>query len=141
MYIRWVVRKHKNSATANVTFHDAYLVESYRDDRSDPRQRTICYLGNIRQIDDEFPPIERELFFLRAERILASEQEVPPGERAQVLQLLRQKVPELTSQEVQIAFRNTVRWFYSRWSSDGTSPSREELMHLLDDAAEGMGPI
>lgn len=141
MYIRWVVRKHKNSATANVTFHDAYLVESYRDDRSDPRQRTICYLGNIRQIDDEFPPIERELFFLRAERILASEQEVPVEERAQVLQLLRQKVPELTSQEVQIAFRNTVRWFYSRWANDGTSPTREELMRFLDDAAERMGPI
>jgi hypothetical protein len=141
MYIRWVVRKHKNSATANVTFHDAYLVESYRDDRNDPRQRTICYLGNIRQIDDEFPPIERELFFLRAERILAGEREVPPEERPQILQLLRQKVPELTAEEVQIAFRNTVRWFYARWASDGASPSREELMRFLDSAAERMGPI
>lgn len=141
MYIRWVVRKHKNSATANVIFHDAYLVESYRDDRSDPRQRTICYLGNIRQINDEFPPIERELFFLRAERILAGERDVPPEEREPILQMLRQKVPELTPEEVQIAFHNNVRWFYSRLSDSGKPPSREELMRFLDDAAERMGPI
>ena len=72
MYIRWIVRRHKNASTANVVFHDAYLVESFRDLRETPRQRMVCYLGNIRQIDDEFPAIERELFLLRAERILAS---------------------------------------------------------------------
>jgi predicted MarR family transcription regulator len=59
MYVRWVVRKHKNASVADTSFHDAYLVESYRDENGNPRQRTICYLGNIRQIAGEFPAIER----------------------------------------------------------------------------------
>jgi hypothetical protein len=142
MYIRWIVRKHKNVATANVTFHDAYLVESFRDDRDTPRQRTICYLGNIRQIDEEFPALEREIFFLRAERILAGTPEVPPEEREPILTLLRQKIPPLTEAEALIAFRNNVRWF-SAWYRDRGQPlSRRDLLRILEDASsDGYDPI
>jgi len=141
MYIRWVVRKHKNSATANVTFHDAYLVESYRDDDNSPRQRILCYLGNIRQIEEQFPTIERELFLLRAERILASTPEVPADERALVVELLREKVPALTEGEVREAFRNNIRWYY-RWCRDrGSALTREELLRLIEGADDGMSPL
>lgn len=138
MYVRWVVRKHKNEAVADVTFHDAYLVESYRDEQNNPRQRTICYLGNIRQIGDTFPTIERELFFLRAERILVSTPDIGAAEREQILLLLRQKVPELTPEEVLLAFRANLRWYYQWWRERGASaPARAELLRLLDEIAEG----
>jgi hypothetical protein len=141
MYIRWVIRKHKNAATANVVFYDAYLVESYRDDHNNPRQRAICYLGNIRKIDGEFPTIERELFLLRAERILITTPAVPADERALVLGQLRQKVPPLTPDEVQIAFRNNLRWYYRWWLDHGGAPTREELLRFIDTIAEGAGPM
>jgi hypothetical protein len=141
MYIRWVVRKHKNSATANVTFHDAYLVESYRDDTHNPRQRTLCYLGNIRQIDEQFPTIERELFLLRAERILASTPDVPIDERALVVEMLREKVPALTEDEVREAFRNNIRWYYSWCRERGNALTREELMRMIEDADDRMSPL
>ena len=96
VYIRWVVRKHKNASVADMTFHDAYLVESFRDEVGNPRQRTISYLGNIREIGDEFPTIERELFMLRAERILSSLPELNGDERNEVLDLLRQRVLPLS---------------------------------------------
>jgi hypothetical protein len=141
MYIRWVVRKHKNSTTANVTFHDAYLVESYRDDTNNPRQRILCYLGNIRQIDDEFPTIERELFLLRAERILASTPDVPVDERALVVDMLREKVPALTEGEVREAFRNNIRWYYSWCRERGSALTHEELLRMIEDADDGMSPL
>lgn len=141
MFIRWVVRRHKNAQVADMTFHDAYLLESYRDERNNPRQRTICYLGNIRQIGDEFPTIERELFFLRAERILSSMPEISGPEREQVLMLLRQKVPPLSDGEVLEAFRNNLRWYYSWWREQGRTPSRDEILALLERTDEGMGPV
>jgi hypothetical protein len=141
MYIRWIVRKHKNASTANVVFHDAYLVESFRDLRETPRQRQICYLGNIRQINDEFPAIERELFLLRAERILASTPEIKPDEYEAILDMLRQKVPALTEAEVAIAFHNNLRWYHQWWRERGCTPTREELLALIDSAAEGIGPV
>jgi hypothetical protein len=55
--------------------------------------------GNIRQIGDEFPPLEREIFFLRAERILMSIPEIDSEEREAILALLRQKVPELSEKK------------------------------------------
>lgn len=138
MYIRWIVRKHKNAGTANVTFHDAYLVESYRDEKDTPRQRTVCYLGNIRQIDTEFPPLEREIFFLRAERILAGVPDVDGDEREVILTLLRQKVPELTEEEALVAFRNNLRWF-ARWMrSRGWRVAPDELIRMIDNAADGI---
>lgn len=141
MYIRWVIRKHKNASTANVVFHDAYLVESYRDDHDKPRQRMICYLGNIRQIDGVFPTIERELFLLRAERILGSTPAVPIDERELMLDLLRQKVPALTEDEVDIAFRNNLRWYYRWWRARGQPPSHEAMLRLIERADEGVGPL
>ncbi|MBS1965261.1 MAG: hypothetical protein JST60_05510 [Chloroflexi bacterium SZAS-1] len=141
MYVRWVVRKHKNADTANVIFHDAYLVESYRDSQNTPRQRTICYLGNIRQIDDHFPSIERELFLLRAERILASTPAVPIDERTQVIELLRDKVPSLTEAEVVEAFRNNMRWYYRWWRERGGALSREELIRMIESLDERIGPL
>jgi hypothetical protein len=142
MYIRWIVRKHKNYATANVTFHDAYLVESYRDDRDTPRQRTVCYLGNIRQIDDEFPALEREIFFLRAERILVGTPEVPPEEREPILGLLRQKVPPLTEGEALTAFRNNVRWFAAWYRERGRPLTGDDMLRILDEAGdERVDPI
>jgi hypothetical protein len=141
MYIRWVVRRHKNASTADVVFHDAYLVESYRDERDTPRQRMICYLGNIRQIDGEFPTIERELFLLRAERILASTPSVPLDERGPALQLLRRKFPELSEAEVEEAFRNNLRWFYQWQRERGRTLTREELLDMVERAADGVGPV
>jgi hypothetical protein len=141
MYVRWVVRRHKNASTADVVFHDAYLVESYRDERDAPRQRMICYLGNIRQIEGEFPTIERELFLLRAERILASTPDVPIDERAPMLALLRRKFPELSEAEVELAFQNNLRWYYQWYRERGRTPSREELLRLIERVGDQMGPV
>lgn len=141
VFIRWVVRRHKNTAVADMTFHDAYLVESYRDDDASPRQRTICYLGNIRQIGDMFPSIERELFFLRAERILASMPEISGADREEVLGLLREKVPPLSDEEVLAAFRNNLRWYSSWCRARGGAPSREELLRLIADADDSLEPL
>ncbi len=141
MYIRWIIRKHRNEAVADVTFHDAYLVESFRDAANMPRQRTICYLGNIRQIGDTFPTIERELFFLRAERILASQPELNGDEREQTLALLRQKIPPLTDAEVLIAFRNNLRWYRNWWRERGVALRREDLLAMLDEEDQRLDPI
>ena len=141
MYIRWIVRKHKNAAVANVTFHDAYLVESYRDERDTPRQRTICYLGNIRQISGEFPSIERELFFLRADRILAGIPDISGDDRLEIAEMLRQKVPSLTPDEVMLAFRNNLRWYVNWWRERGATPTRDELLELIDEAGDAVGPM
>ena len=55
---------------------------------------------------------------------------------------MRQKVPELSESEVMVAFRNTLGWFYQRWQLDGSSkPTRDDLMRMIDDASNGMGPI
>ena len=70
MYVKWVVRRHKNEELANINFYDAYLVQSYKNELGEPRQRTICYLGNLRQIDNVFPVIERALFYVRLEETL-----------------------------------------------------------------------
>ncbi len=131
MYVRWIVRRHKNISIADTSFHDAYLVESYRDDAGNPRQRTICYLGNIRQMGGQFPAIERELFILRAERILSTVQEITVGERAEVLEMLQQKVPPLSHSEVMSAFTENLRWYRRWWELHGGSPSEEELLRLV----------
>lgn len=141
MYIRWIIRKHKNAAVADVTFHDAYLVESYRDERDTPRQRTICYLGNIRQISGEFPSIERELFFLRADRILAGIPDISGEDRREIAEMLRQKVPSLTPDEVMEAFRNNLRWYVNWWRARGATPTRDELLELINEAEDTVGPV
>lgn len=141
MYVRWVIRRHKNEAIANTRFHDAYLVESYRDDKGSPRQRTVCYLGNIRQIDNAFPAIERELFLLRADRILGGIEELSYDDRSAVIDMLQQKVRPLTRPEVMAAFRENLRW-YQRWLEENNmSLSEEELQQIMREAKGEPGPL
>jgi hypothetical protein len=139
MYVRWIVRRHKNAAVADTTFHDAYLVESYRDETGKPRQRTICYLGNIRQIGGEFPCIERELFFLRAERILASMEVISDCE--ETMEMLREKVPPLTASEVLAAFKENIRWYRNWWEQHGDAPTEEEILRIVQDSSGSPGPL
>ncbi|NCC31191.1 MAG: hypothetical protein EOM24_04100, partial [Chloroflexia bacterium] len=123
------------------SFYDAYLVASYRDERGVPRQRTICYLGNIRQIGDEFPMIERELFLLRAERILLSIAELGEVDREEALDALRQKVPPLTREEVMTAFVENLRWYRRWWEQNGGGPTDDELIKIVQLARGRLGPV
>lgn len=141
MYVRWVVRKHKNASVADMTFHDAYLIESYRDDAGNPRQRTVGYLGNIRQIGDEFPSIERELFLLRADRILSSLPELTSADRDEVLLLLRERVLPLAPSEVEEAFRANLRWYYQWWRANGSTPTPEQMLQYIEQAIAGRGDV
>lgn len=141
MYVRWVVRRHKNATIADTSFYDAYLVASYRDERGVPRQRTICYLGNIRQIGDEFPMIERELFLLRAERILLSIEDLGEVDREEALDALRQKVPPLTREEVMTAFVENLRWYRRWWEQNGGGPTDDELIKIVQLARGRLGPV
>lgn len=136
MFIRWIVRGHKNTEIADVTFHDAYLVESYRDENGTPRQQTVAYLGNIRQIGEDFPGIERELFLLRAEFIMETISRISPAERKQIIGQLHQKVPPLDAREAEIGFHNTLRWFFRWWRDNGGAPGEEELMKIVQMARE-----
>lgn len=140
VYIRWVVRRHKNASVADMSFHDAYLVESFRDESGNPRQRTLTYLGNIRQIGDEFPSIERELFLLRADRILCSLPELNGNEREEVMRMLRERVPPLNNAEVELAFLANLRWYQRRWRADGSAPTAEQIIAMLD-AGGDMGEV
>lgn len=141
MYVRWVVRRHKNAAIADTSFYDAYLVASARDKRGVPRQRTICYLGNIRQIGEQFPTIERELFLLRAERILATVTEITPSDREEAMEALRQKVPPLSRDEVLTAFIENLRWYRRWWEQNGGGPSDDELVTIVQLARGRIGPV
>jgi hypothetical protein len=136
MYVRWVVRRHKNDTVANTSFHDAYLVESYRDERGNPRQRMICYLGNIRQIGDAFPSIERELFLLRAERILTTVPELSENDRSAALDILRSRVPPLSYEEGMAAFADNLRFYHRWWARHGAPPSDEEILRIIRAARD-----
>lgn len=136
MFVRWVVRGHKNSKIANVVFHDAYLVESYRNDEGEPRQRTISYLGNVRQIGEEFPSIERELFLLRAEHILSSIDELSPADRDQTMEQLQKRIQPLDEDEMMIGFKNTMRWYYRWWQENGGMPTDEQILNWLKFAKD-----
>jgi uncharacterized DUF497 family protein len=133
MFIRWIVRGHRNADIADVTFHDAYLVESYRDDNGQPRQNTVAYLGNIRQIAEEFPAIERELFLIRARIIMQSTSSLSQADIDQALKQLQGKIPPLTADEVRIGFENSLLWYYAWWRKNGGQPTNEELIALLDN--------
>lgn len=136
MYIRWITRKHKNRHAADMTFHDAYLVESYRDDETGkPKQRTICYLGNIREIEGQFPNIERELFLIRARSILQNMEEITLDDYEHILDHIHRRVPPLTQNEVVIAFHQNLRWFYQWCEQNNThAPSADELHRLVESA-------
>ncbi|MEO1289999.1 MAG: hypothetical protein AAFV93_19765 [Chloroflexota bacterium] len=135
MFIRWIVRGHKNSDAADVAFHDAYLVESYRDDEGKPRQRTIAYLGNIRQIGADFPAVERELFMLRAELILGEMKTLSPIDRQDILEQLAKKVPPLTQEEVMRAFKSNLQWYFQWWQENGNAPNENELLAMIKNIA------
>lgn len=126
---------------ADVTFHDAYLVASYRDEQGTPRQRTISYLGNIRQIGDDFPGIERELFLLRAELIMESLRELSPRDCKEMLKLLYQKVPPLSEDEMMVGFQNTIRWYFRRLREQGCTPSHHDLVQMIERAHEAPDPV
>lgn len=136
MFIRWIVRGHRNADIADVTFHDAYLVESYRDSEGQPRQNTVAYLGNIRQISDEFPAIERELFLMRARIIMQSTPDLSEADINHALKQLQDKIPPLTADEVRIGFENSLLWYYQWWRENGGQPTREEMIDLLDGLAD-----
>lgn len=135
MYINWVVRKHENPHAAHVSFYDAYLMESFRDEAGIPRHRMVQYLGNIRQVGDSFPAMERELFLREAYTILQHIAELSPTERNDVLQQLHLKVPPLTWEEVEQGFRQNLYW-YGQWcdQTQHPLPTRDKLEHLLGDA-------
>lgn len=141
MYIRWVIRRHKNATVADTIFYDAYLVESFREPGGPPRQRTICYLGNIRKIGSAFPTIERELFLLRAERILDSVDDLDTADREEAMAALRQKVPPLTREEVLWAFTENLRWYRRWWEQNGGGPSDEEMLSIVQLARGRVGPL
>ncbi|MEL6525889.1 MAG: hypothetical protein AAFQ07_09285 [Chloroflexota bacterium] len=141
MFVRWVVRKHKNADIANVTFHDAYLMESFRNEDGNPRQRTVTYLGNIRQIDEQFPTIERELFLLRAENILATTPEVSPADAKQAMQQLQETVQPLDADEVMVGFQNTLRWYTTWWRDNKQLPVTTSLRKQIESVVETLNQL
>lgn len=141
MFVRWVVRKHKNAEIANVTFHDAYLMESFRNEDGNPRQRTVTYLGNIRQIDEQFPTIERELFLLRAENILATTPEVSPADAKQAITQLQERVKPLDADEVMVGFQNTLRWYTTWWRENDKMPLTATLRKQIASITETLNQL
>jgi hypothetical protein len=115
-----------------MAFHDAYLIESYRDTKGKPRQRTVAYLGNIRQIDEHLPNIERELFLARARNVLETVRELSSEEREQIMDQLHRKVPPLTHNEVLLAFQQNLRWFF-QWcdANNAKPPTADELQRIV----------
>lgn len=115
-----------------MTFHDAYLIESYRDAKGKPRQRTVAYLGNIRQIEGELPNIERELFLGRARSVLSEVPEMSDEEHRKIMEQLYRKVPPLTHNEVFLAFQQNLRWFYQWCHANNTKPPTvDELQRIV----------
>lgn len=137
MYINWVVRKHENPHAAHVAFYDAYLMESFRDEAGIPRHRMLKYLGNIRQVGESFPPMERELFLREAFAILQHIGELSSTDRTDILQQLHLKVPPLTWEEVERGFRQNLHW-YGQWCDQAQQPlpTRAQLADLLDGLAQ-----
>jgi hypothetical protein len=121
-----------------MTFHDAYLVESYRNDKGDPRQRTIAYLGNIREMEGGLPAIERSLFLLRAEQELHRVPDLLPHDRKQLVAQLHQRVPPLSEAEMRVGFHNTLRWYHQWWHDHGDAPTAEEMLTLVKRAGDGL---
>jgi hypothetical protein len=114
-------------------FHDAYLVESYRDEQGSPRQRTLCYLGNVRRIEGHIPHVESELFLTRAGHILRRAALSLPIDSEAVLEELRGQLPALTPDAALRAFEAQVSWFYDWWSQHGTSSAEYEIARVVSD--------
>lgn len=136
MYLRWVTRRHKSPASADTVFHDAYLVESYRDTRGRPRQRTVGYLGNLRSVDGELPQVETELFLLRATQRLHSLAAIGPIDVEAVREDLQRQLPQLTPQDAREVFNAQVRWFCHWWMSHGTSAVEDEIAAIVNEVLD-----
>jgi hypothetical protein len=139
MYIRWIHRKHKSAHAMHMTFHDAYLVQSYRDRKGKPRQRTIVYLGNLREVDDQLPGIERELFLLRARQVLAGLPELPVDEQGKLWEYLQQIVHPLTDEELMQAFHQNLHWYAHACHQRGLPlPTTRQLILLVEATKEAV---
>lgn len=137
MYIRWICRKHKSRHAAHMTFHDAYLVQSYRDRKGNPRQRMIAYLGNLREIDNEFPSIERELFLLRARQVMTDLPDLTEEDYKDVLNLLQQVVHPLSNEEIMRAFHQNLYWYAHTCHQRGIPlPTIRQIMLLIEGVGE-----
>jgi hypothetical protein len=126
MYVKWVIRRHKNEELANIVFYDAYLVQSYKNEVGEPRQRTIAYLGNLRQIDNSFPVIERALFYIRMEDNLV--RNVPPemltdDERQKLYNGLATVAPAPTETEIRESTQINNRWYDGYWKARALKPA------------------
>jgi len=126
MYVKWVVRRHKNEELANINFYDAYLVQSYKNSAGDPRQRTIAYLGNLRQINGVFPVIERALFYIRMEDALG--QTLPADiltedERAKLYSGLSAVAAPPSEDEIRQGAELNNIWHSRYWQARALKPS------------------
>jgi|GEM_PF-502451 len=131
MYIRWLERRHKAEASANIVFQDAYLVESYRNAEGQPRQRVICYLGNLRKIDGTIPLIECELFLHRARHALAQAAAPEQLDIDHVMDLLHQQLPWFSEEDVAELLRMQVTVFCEWWERHGQGCPYEELNRIV----------
>jgi hypothetical protein len=132
LYIRWIKRGHKNKYAAHVTFYDAYLVESYRDEDEQPRQRTLSYLGNIREIDGKFSAIERELFLIRAKELMDTVLKLSANDIDEMLIQLHRHVPPANYNEALRAFHENCRWFYDWCKTNNVTFPVQELQACLE---------
>lgn len=126
MYVKWVVRKHKNEELANIVFYDAYLVQSYKNEAGDPRQRTIAYLGNLRQIDGQFPVIERALFYVRMEDTMARHlpsNRLSEEERQKLYAGLATVAPAPSDEEIRHSELLNQRWHNNYWRARELKPA------------------
>lgn len=142
MFIRWIVRKHKNAHAMHMKFHDAYLVHSYRDEKGKSRQRTVAYLGNLREMDDEFPGIERELFLLRARRVLAALPDLSEEEMRNIWENLQQVAMPLSHEEITQAFYQNLYWYlHSCYTRRNVLPTSNELGLLFEQTKEALQAV
>lgn len=130
MYIRWIERRHKNPASAHVVFHDAYLVECYRNEAGKPRQRVVCYLGNLRRVADTIPLIEGAIFLHRATDALAEVAATEQIDIAGVMQMLQQALPPLSPARMDELFTSLFAW-YLQWADHNQVADPEMKLQQL----------
>ncbi len=126
MYVKWVVRRHKNEELANIVFYDAYLVQSYKNEVGEPRQRTMAYLGNLRQIDGQFPVIERALFYIRMEDTMARNlpaEMLTEEERQKLYAGLATVAPAPIEDEIRHSELLNQRWHNGYWRARAQKPT------------------
>jgi hypothetical protein len=145
MYVKWVVRRHKNEELANIVFYDAYLVQSYKNEASEPRQRTLAYLGNLRQIDGQFPVIERALFYIRMEDTMTrnlSQDLLSEDERQKLYAGLAAVAPAPTEEEIRQSENLNQRWHTGYWRARAARPAdlSSGFAQIVDENGETLLP-